>query len=503
MSNQQTVDVLIIGSGMGGATFAAGLAPTGAKILILERGERLVDSEAARDARAIFQRGVFRPQESWIDGAGRAFNPGNYYYVGGNTKLYGAVLIRYRAEDFAPILHRDGDTPGWPFAYDKLEPWYSRAEQLYKVRGAVGPDRTEPYHSAPYPFPPVPDEPAIAVVRQRLEKVGLNPFSLPLGVDIDAWLKRGGTPWDGFPDTGHGKMDAESCGLSCALAHDNVELCTRSQVERLIPALDGKNIAGVEVVQSGDRRVVGAKIIVLAAGAVNSAALLLRSADGGIANRSDAVGRHFMNHNTSAVLAIDPRVVNDSIYQKTIGLNDFYLDDGRGGPPLGNIQLLGRVTAPILKANMPWLPEWAFGFMSRHAVDWYAMSEDLPNPESRVTVDGTSIRLDWTRSNWAAHLALVAALKERLRAAGYPIVLSKAFDWRTPSHQCGTVHIGLDPATSPLDPFCRAFDHPNLFVVDASCLPTSAAVNPSLTIAAQALRVADHVARTDLGSHGP
>jgi choline dehydrogenase-like flavoprotein len=502
LSQQETVDVLIIGSGMGGATFAAGLAPSGARILILERGEHLKDSDAARDARAIFQRGVFRPQESWIDGAGQAFNPGNYYYVGGNTKLYGAVLIRYRAEDFAPVAHLDGTTPGWPFRYEELEPWYSRAEQLYNVRGALGADRTEPHHSAPYPYPPVPDEPAISAVRQRLQKVGLNPFSLPLGVDLDKWLARAKTPWDAFPDAGHGKMDAESCGITRALAHDNVKLRTGAQVERLINEADDKHIAGVEVVQAGERTTIGAKIVVLAAGAVNSAALLLRSKDGGLANRSDAVGRHFMNHNASAVLAIDPRVVNDSIYQKTIGINDFYLDDGHGGPPLGNIQLLGRVTAPILKSNMRLAPEWALAFMCRHAVDWYAMSEDLPNPESRVTVDGATIRLDWKRSNWATHLALVAALKERLRAAGYPIVLSKAFDRRTPSHQCGTVRIGLDSATSPLDPFCRAYDHPNLFVVDASFLPTSAAVNPSLTIAAQALRVADHVAKTDLRAHG-
>jgi choline dehydrogenase-like flavoprotein len=483
---------------MGGATFAAGLAPSGATILILERGDHLRDSEAARNARAIFQRGVFRPQESWLDGAGQAFNPGNYYYVGGNTKLYGAVLIRYRAEDFAPIAHRDGTTPGWPFAYDELEPWYTRAERLYNVRGVLGFDRTEPHHSAPYPFGPVPDEPAIAAVRQRLTTVGLNPFSLPLGVDIDKWLQRAKTPWDAFPDAGHGKMDAESCGIACALAHDNVELRTAAQVERLVIEADGKRIAGVEVIHCGARTTIAAKIVVLSAGAVNSAALLLRSSETGIANRSDAVGRHFMNHNSSAVLAIDPRSVNDSIYQKTIGINDFYLDDGHGGAPLGNIQLLGRVTAPILKANMPRAPEWALGLMSRHSVDWYAMSEDLPNTESRVTVDAAQIRLDWKRSNWTTHLALVAALKERLRAAGYPIVLSKPFDRRTPSHQCGTVRIGLDPATSPLDPFCRAYDHPNLFVVDASFLPTSAAVNPSLTIAAQALRVADHVAKADL-----
>ena len=292
-------------------------------------------------------------------------------------------------------------------------------------------------------------------------------------------------------------MDAESCAVSEALAYPNVELRANARVERLLVDPDGKRIAGVEVSHSGERRAIGAKIVVLAAGAVNSAALLLQSADHGLANRSGAVGRHFMNHNCSAVLAIDPRSVNDSVYQKTLGINDFYLSDGRGGPPLGNIQLLGRVTAPILKANLRRAPEWALGLMSRRSVDWYAMSEDLPDPESRVTVDGGKIRLDWKRSNWTTHEMLVAAFRERLRAAGYPIVLSRAFDRRTPSHQCGTVRIGLDPATSPLDPFCRAWDHPNLFVVDASFLPTSAAVNPALTIAAQALRVAHHVSTND------
>ena len=265
---------------------------------------------------------------------------------------------------------------------------------------------------------------------------------------------------------------------------------------------DGKRIAKVETVISGEQTTIGARLVILSAGAVNSAALLLASSDKGIANRSGAVGRHFMNHNCSAVLAIDPLTINDSVYQKTIGINDFYLDDGKGGPPLGNVQLLGRVTGPILKSNVRRAPEWALNVMSRRAVDWYAMSEDLPNLESRVTVDGGQIRLDWKRSNWAAHQGLVKAFKERLRAAGYPIVLSQPFDRRTPSHQCGTVRIGADPATSPVDPYCRAWEHPNLFVVDASFLPTSGGVNPALTIAAQALRVADHIARTELRTLG-
>jgi choline dehydrogenase-like flavoprotein len=498
MPGQEGADVLVIGSGMGGATFAAGLAPSGAKVLIFERGERLADSDAVRDPRAIFQQGVFRPKESWLDGAGHSFNPGNYYYVGGNTKLYGAVLIRYRAEDFAPIVHRGGTTLGWPFSYEELEPWYTAAETLYRVRGALGFDRTEPRHSKPYPFGPVPDEPAIAKARERLKRAGLNPFPLPLGIDIDKWMRRAKTPWDAFPDAGHGKMDAESCGVDEALAHPNVELRTGARVERLLVEPGGRRIAGVEVVRNGERNTIAARLIVLAAGAVNSAALLLQSTENGVANRSDAVGRHFMNHNASAVVALDPRVINDSVYQKTLGINDFYLDDGCGGPPLGNIQLLGRVIAPILKSSIRLAPEWALSPISRRSVDWYAMSEDLPNPESRVTVDGGQIRLDWKRSNWTTHELLVEAFKERLRSSGYPIVLSRPFDRRTPSHQCGTVRMGLEPATSPLDPFCRAWDHPNLFVVDASFLPTSAAVNPSLTIAAQALRVADHIVKNDL-----
>jgi choline dehydrogenase-like flavoprotein len=497
-TNVDSVDILIVGSGMGGATCAAGLAPSGASVLVLERGARLKDSADARDPRAIFQRGVFRPQERWVDGAGEVFNPGNYYYVGGNTKLYGAVLLRYRARDFRPIAYRDGATPGWPFNYEELEPWYTRAEKLYRVRGALGFDESEPPHSEPFPFAPVPDEPAIARVRERIKGVGLHPFPLPLGLDIDRWLERAKTPWDAFPDTGFGKMDAESCGLAEALRYRNVELRENAKVERLLLGPDGKRLIGVEARIRGERRQVSAKIVILAAGAVNSAALLLASRDHGIANRSDAVGRHFMNHNCSAVLAIDPRTVNDSVYQKTLGINDFYLDDGHGGPPLGNIQLLGRVTAPILKSNLPQIPEWALSPLSRRSVDWYAMSEDLPNPESRVTVRDGAIHLDWKRSNWSAHEGLVRAFKERLKAAGYPIVLTKPFDRRTPSHQCGTVRIGHDPTTSPLDSFCRAYDHPNLLVVDASFLPTSAAVNPSLTIAAQALRVADHIVKNDL-----
>jgi len=490
-------DIVIIGSGIGGATIAAGLAPTGAAITILEAGTHLPDRPENRDQRAIFQRGHFRPKEVWYEAGGQPFNPGNYYNVGGNSKFYGAVLTRYRAEDFARLPHLQGESPAWPFGYDELEPWYGRAERLYRVRGGLGQDPTEPPHSTGYDYPPVPDEADIADVRARLAAAGLHPYSLPLGIDIDRWLAKAATPWDAHPNSDDGKMDAETTALAEALSHPNVKLITGARVTRLGCGADGR-IDQVIYQQDGATEQLMPGLVILSAGAVQSAALLLRSANAhfptGLANGSDQVGRNFMNHNSSAVLAISPRYRNRSIYQKSFGFNDFYLGDGQGGPPLGNVQLLGRVSGKILKANLPRVPEWLLDIVSAHAIDFYAMSEDLPHPDSRVTVDGERILLSWHRSNWPAHLRLVARLKSILRQIGFPIVLSRAFDKRTPSHQCGTVRMGSDPGSAPLDPYCRAWQHANLFVVDAGFLPTSAAVNPALTVAAQALRVADHIA---------
>lgn len=489
-------DVLIIGSGMGGATLAASLAPTGRRILIVERGDFLRPGPDVRDEDAIFARGVFRPHEEWIDGKGQAFNPGNYYNVGGNSKFYGAVLIRYRSEDFSPLRHMGGVTPGWPISYDELEPHYQAAEELYQVRGADHEDPTEPKHSGSYAFPPVPDEPAIAELRRRLISLGLHPSSLPLGVDIERWLEHGQTPWDAFPDTCGGKLDAETAGLERALAYENVELRTGVRATRLLTGEDGR-ISGVDVETTQGPERMRAPIVVLAAGAVQSAALLLASADSehpkGLANGSDQVGRNFMNHNASALLALHPFRRNPSVYQKTLMLNDFYLTGGPNGEPLGNIQLLGKISGTILAANSP-IPWPMARWIAHRSVDLYAISEDLPDPESRVTLKAGRICLDWKRSNWDAHVALVAKLKSVLRKAGYPIIMARAFDRRTPSHQCGTARMGSDPASSVVDTYCRSHDHPNLYIADASVLPTSAAVNPALTVAALAHRAAGHIA---------
>lgn len=492
-------DVVIIGSGMGGATVAAALAPTGRSILILERGQHLRPSAKDRDPVAIFRDGYFRPDEEWIDGQSQPFSPGNYYNVGGNSKFYGAVLIRYRAEDFDPIQHMGGTTPGWPISYDDIERDYQAAEDLYRVRGVADEDATEPPHSGSYPFGPVPDEPDIADLRERLKGAGLHPSSLPLGVDIDTWLATGQTTWDAYPDTCGGKMDAETCGISAALAHDNVVLKTGCRVTNLMTDSEGK-ISSVTYEDESGLQSVSPPIVILSAGAVQTAALLLASANEdystGLANRSDQVGRNFMNHNCSALLAMHPLRRNRAVYQKTLTVNDFYLSGSEDRVPLGNIQLLGKITGPILAANSK-LPRWMADMIAARSFDFYAMSEDLPNPDSRVTLDNGQIRLDWQRSNWKAHEELVRTLKQALRRAGFPIILSRPFDRRTPSHQCGTARMGDDPNTSVVDSYCRTHDHPNLFIVDASVLPTSAAVNPALTIAALALRSARHISETE------
>ncbi|MBY4893802.1 GMC family oxidoreductase [Rhodobacteraceae bacterium N5(2021)] len=484
-------DIIIVGSGMGGATLAAGLAGSGLRVLILERGQLLHDSPEARDPVAIFRDGHYRPDETWLTPDGARFSPGNYACVGGNSKFYGAVMLRYREADFAPIQHIGGTTPGWPVSYDALAPFYARAEQLFRVRGQSGMDPTDPPHDG-YGFPPVPHEPEISDLAVRLTKAGLHPSPLPLAVDLERWLSRAQTPWDAFPDTNGGKLDAESAALVTALEDPNVILRTGVEVRRI--EVEGDRVTGL--LTSAGR--LTAPRIVLAAGAVRTAALLLRSADEahptGLANRSDQVGRNFMNHNASAVLGLSGRR-NRSVYQKTLQINDWYLTGGPDGAPLGNVQLLGRVSAPILAAQTG-LPMPLARLIAGRAIDFYAMSEDLPNPDSRVSVRGDDIVLDWKRSNWKAHLALVAKLKATLKRVGFPVVLSKAFDRRTPSHQCGTARIGDDPATSVCDPMGRTHDHPNLYICDASLLPTSAAVNPSLTIAALALRQADHLKET-------
>jgi choline dehydrogenase-like flavoprotein len=497
-------DIVIIGSGVGGGAVAYALASSGARICILERGERLPHEPQNRDAEAVFGANRYRSPERWVDGAGRTFRPGQFYFVGGHTKFYGTAMFRLRERDFDAVEHEEGVSPAWPISYADLEPWYAQAEQLFGVHGTAGLDPTEPPRSGAFPHPAVPHEPLLADLQQRLQRQGLHPFPMPAAIDFGPGgrCERCGT-CDAFPCLIDAKNDAETCLVDPALRQPNVRLRTGCRVNRLITDDTGRRVVAAEIVDASGavEQVRGARFV-LAAGAVNSAVLLQRSATArhpqGLANTSGVVGRNYMNHNTSAVLAIDPGRRNTTRFPKTLSINDFYFGGDASATPLGNLQMLGKIQEPMLRTPLRWVPAALRRWVAAHSIDCLAMSEDLPHPDSTVRPlpDGR-IELRWHRTNLRAHHRWVQRTRRILRDAGYPLVVTRPFGIETPSHQCGTIRFGTDPGVAALDPYCKAWDHDNLYVIDASFFPSSAAVNPALTVAAQALRAAARL-REDL-----
>ena len=501
-------DLVIVGTGAGGGTIARALSETGRRILVVERGDFVPVEDQNWSPDAVWKDLRYRTTERWFDERGEPFVPYTHYNVGGNTKFWGSVLYRLREEDFGEIEHRDGVSPAWPIDYETLAPYYDRAEQLYQVHGAVGDDPTEPPRG-PYHHGPVPHEPVMARIVERLRAQGLHPSPLPLGV-LNPRAEGGCAlcaTCNSFPCKLHAKSDAETCGIRAAIAQPNVTLWTNAYAERLRTSTDGTRVEAVEVRRAGGVVGVEAPVIIVACGAVNSAALLLRSATPqhprGLANSSGLVGRRYMAHLATMLQGFHPWRTNDTVFQKTVAINDFYLP-GRGRAyPLGQIQSQGRthgVMAKVVGDTMvPGIPLWAYTAWCNRGVDWLAMSEDLPDPDNRVTVDEHGrISLAYRANNVAAHEELVREATRMLKRLGFWRVMAHSHKSKNTTHQCGTLVFGRDPATSVLDPFCRTHDVRNLFVVDASFFPSSAAVNPGLTIAAQALRVADHLERTDL-----
>jgi choline dehydrogenase-like flavoprotein len=497
-------DVVIIGSGAGGGTMARALAGRDVSVLVLERGDWVPQESDNWDPAAVWRQQKYRTQEQWVNRKGASFTPFMHYNVGGNTKFWGAALLRLRESDFGTVQHAGGVSPAWPVDHSTMAPWYDQAEEMYLVRGEKGIDPTESDRK-PYPYPAVPHEPFIADVVRRVTAQGLNPFPLPLGLVSPG--EEGGcrlcNTCNSFPCQVRAKSDADICGVEPALESDNVTLWTGARVLRLVTDGSGRRVTGVDVRRGDEVTRVTGSTVVLAAGAVNSAALLLGSRTDrhpdGLANSSGLVGRRYMAHNATMMEAFHPFQVNPTSFQKTVAINDFY-SAGPGRPyPLGHIQSQGRAHAPIVKAVMGGLPLWAADAWVRRGVDWLAMSEDLPDPANRVTLtsDGR-IRLDHRPNNMAAHRELVRAAVRIMREVGCLVVVRHRFRHENTTHQCGTAVFGEDPRTSVLDPFCRTHDVENLFVVDASFFPSSAAVNPGLTVIAQALRVADHLVRTDL-----
>ena len=510
---QTHFDVLIIGSGAGGGSLAHQLAPSGLKILVLERGDWLPRERENWDADAVMQQGRYVSKDTWFDRHGKPFQPGSHYFVGGATKMYGAAHFRLRQRDFEELHHHDGISPAWPLRYSDFEPYYQRAEQLFHVHGLRGEDPTDPPSSAPFPYPPVSHEPRMQKLVDDLRAIGLHPSHAPCGVmldEINPALSRciRCNRCDGFPCLVHAKGDAEVCSMRPALQASNVSLLTRAQVKRLITDASGRTVTAVELKRDGEPLRYSADIVVVSCGAANSARLLLMSANDkhprGLANSSDQVGRNYMFHNSKAMVAL-AHEPNTTVFQKTVCINDWYFGSEDFDYPMGNIQMTGKTDGSIMKGYVPqetfFMPTWSMDKIAEHALDFWVSSEDLPDPNNRVTINAEGqIHLSYTPNNQMAatklnnklvsvldHLYLKNHLVER------QIYFKSTMGIAAVGHQAGTCRFGTDPASSVLDIHCKAHDLDNLYVVDTSFFPSIGAVNPSLTAIANAIRVGEHL----------
>jgi choline dehydrogenase-like flavoprotein len=507
-------DVIIVGTGAGGGTLAHTLAPSGKRILMLERGTYLPREMDNWSPDAVFVDGRYISKDTWYDADGTAFQPQVHYFVGGATKMYGAALYRLRPKDFGELTHVDGVSPAWPISYDDLEPWYTKAEWLYQVHGVHGEDPTEGPASKDYPWPAVSHEPRIQEIHDSLQAGGYHPFHAPCGILLDEAERPRSTcircTWcDGYPCLVHAKSDAETIAVRPALEHPNVTLLVGAEVERLETDPSGRTVTGVVVSRGGEREVYEGDVVVVSAGAANSAKLLFASANdahpNGLANGSDQVGRNYMFHNCKAVVAMS-KEPNDTVFQKTLGINDFYFGAEDYDYPVGNIQMIGKSNAAAMKGEEPKLtklaPHWSLAETARHVVDFWLTTEDLPLPENRVTLDGDgNVHLAYRSTNDDEAGRLYHELKRILNHTGMAQhhVLGKNFYMHMGipvagcAHQAGTCRFGTDPATSVLDTNCKAHELDNLYVVDTSFFPSIGAVNPALTAMANAMRVGEHL----------
>lgn len=507
---QSHYDIIIIGSGAGGGTIAHALAETGKKILIIERGDYLPREKANWEPKAVFLEDRYHTKEKWYDKDGKAFTPGMNYYVGGNTKVYGAALLRLREKDFHEVKHYGGISPAWPLDYEVFKPYYLQAEKLYKVHGKRGEDSCEPKETSPYPYPEISHEPYIQNFHDKLKAKGYHPFHLPLGLELNEKNKEASRcircdTCDGFPCLVDAKADAHVTCIRPALRYENVTLMTKAKALRLLADASGASIKQVELEHEGKKELISADLFIVSCGAINSAALFLRSTHSkhpnGLANHHDLVGRHYMFHINSVLVALS-KTPNPTTYQKTMALNDFYYKSDDSELPLGHIQLLGNVKKEMLAVDAPkFAPNFALDEMAKHCVGWWLTSEDLPDFNNRIKLNKEgNIVVDYTVNNEEAHQRLLKKFKQIMDhlEPGHHIIpnsvyLSQQIPIAGCAHQAGTMRFGKDPKTSVLDLNCKAHGVENLYVVDSSFFPSIAAVNPSLTIIANALRVADHL----------
>jgi choline dehydrogenase-like flavoprotein len=508
MSNNH-YDFIIIGTGAGGGTLAYKLAPSGKKILVLEQGTFLPREKQNWDTKQVLQKGCYRTSDVWYDKDDKPINPAAHYYVGGNTKFYGGALFRLREQDFEKVIHQGGISPAWPLKYQDFAPYYDQAEKLYEVHGKRGLDPTEPPANHDYPFPAISHEPYIAEIYYNLKNQGLHPFNLPLAVKLNEVHRHLSAcircdTCDGFPCMINAKADADVNGIRPAIAYNNLTLITQAKVTRLHTNTSGREVTGVEAEIQGQRQIFSANIIVVAGGAINSAALLLKSANEkhphGLANSSQLVGRNYMVHNCAVVMALSTKP-NPTVFSKTLAITDFYWGEKDFNYPMGSVQSLGNIHKDrILAYGPPLMPNIIAEKIANHSIAWWVMNEDLPDENNRVSVQGDKIIIDYKNNNELAFNRLISRWTEILKSIEqdsqskhFALHITQNLGLDAVGHQCGTCRFGEDSSTSVLDINCRTHDVDNLYVVDGSFFPSSAAVNPSLTIMANALRVGEHL----------
>jgi choline dehydrogenase-like flavoprotein len=490
-------DVIVIGGGAGGATFAFACARAGKSVLLLERGDRTAGDGPSHDEKAtLIDKGPYDDREVDVNGTARRLYMGGI--LGGGTSLYGGALIRPSDQDFQPGRFYGKRIPRsiweWPISYADLEPYYTEAERLYGVAGCgdedFGPLRkpARGYPGVPLPLHPL-NQRMIAANRDH----GLRPFRLPLAIDSSRCLQCGVCAGYVCP-TGARASSSDLLERAAARGY-RLKVQTGVEVERLVrePGTGSTLVAGFER-RTGRRFVYRARRYALAAGALGSSVLLMKS---GLDH--PLVGRNYMMHLSTIVAGIYPKTTGaESAFVKQVGFADFYFGTKKYPHKLGIVQSLA-VPGPLMaKKVSPLMPDPLRQFLRQRILPLAGIVEDLPNPANRVTLGPNNkprLSHKYSRYDLARRRRLTPHVARILKRSGavYCIARHYTSDEHV-AHQCGTLRFGHDRAHAVLDQDCRMYSNPDVFAVDGSFLPTSLGVGPGLTIMANALRVAATVA---------
>jgi len=501
-------DCIIVGSGAGGSTLASELSRQGKWVLLLERGGQLPLEDQNIKGTDLFRKTKYHPLgEKWFGPDGDPFAPQTAYALGGNTKIWGAVLQRMREKDFLSLPLQEGISPSWPFSYEELEPYYEYAEKLFNVHGQGGIDPTEPPRQSKYKNAPRKLENFLELIRESLIRNGCQPYDLPI-----SWPDSINEDSDNFENCSFfPRGDAQLFGLYSS-DKNRLDVKTNANVLKLHVNPSGKAIKGVEVKLEEDIWLFSSDIVVLAAGAINTPVIMLNSKTAkhpnGLSNSSGQVGRNLMNLQLTCILQ-RANIQNNGLFNRSFGVNDYYWGDMNVSYPLGHIQSGGGVlkdalfaeSPPVLSLITKLIPDFGLKRLASRSITWWAMTEVLPDPDNRVWVDDNKIRINYINNNLEAHDRLVYRWLDTLNKVERDPRTTVVT--RTPTHPrgsaplsvvgyaCGTCRMGTSPHSSVVDLNGKCHDLENLYIVDSSIFPSCPSVGHGLTIIALALRMAD------------